>query len=235
MAESTVQKKPKKKYLATSLPPIKDRKNEGDEDADGDQDGDDDNDDDDGSSNDDDDDEGDIDGNEDNMSPSKKRKIKRDKDKLPIYPNITDLATWKKRHHLDPSTKVFIVIGGYGTLKKALKNRGWVENPDRKSPCFDLKWTLKAKDIDMNALEEHQVVNHFERNASITAKVGLCKSLRNLIWHANVDIDTFYPRCFDLNDPNDLEDYIEEFKTIKVSCLFRDYGLINGWYRLNPF
>ncbi len=47
------------------------------------------------------------------------------------------------------------------------------------------------------------MVNHFNKNNCITTKVGLCKNLRNLIWFNNVDIETFYPRCYDLCDEND--------------------------------
>jgi len=50
---------------------------------------------------------------------------------------------------------VFIVRGGYGDVKRALKQRGWVENKDKESICFDLKWTLKTKDIDTNTLMAH--------------------------------------------------------------------------------
>jgi hypothetical protein len=53
---------------------------------------------------------------------------------------------------VEEDTKVFIVSGGYGFLKKSLKKRGWVENKDHNSPCFDLKWTLKSKDINHSEL-----------------------------------------------------------------------------------
>lgn len=79
-----------------------------------------------------------------------------------------------------------------------------------------MKWTLRAKDIDHSRLCEFQIVNHFEKNTSITTKVGLAKNLRNLIWFNNVDIETFYPNCYDLNDVNDYEDFIETFKALKV-------------------
>jgi hypothetical protein len=65
------------------------------------------------------------------------------------------MATWKKKNRVDENTKVFIIRGGYGDIKKALKDRGWVENKDKDSCCFDLKWTLKTKDIDTNALLDH--------------------------------------------------------------------------------
>jgi hypothetical protein len=58
------------------------------------------------------------------------------------------MATWRKKNRVDENTKVFIIMGGYKDLKKALKARGWVENKDKESACFDLKYTLKSKDID---------------------------------------------------------------------------------------
>lgn len=45
-------------------------------------------------------------------------------------------------------------MGGYPDLKKALLKRGWVENPDHRSPCYDLKFTLMSKDIDYHALND---------------------------------------------------------------------------------
>lgn len=62
------------------------------------------------------------------------------------------MATWKKKHRVDDKTKVFIIKGGYGDIKRALKSRGWVENPDKESPCFDFKWTLKSSDITADNL-----------------------------------------------------------------------------------
>ena len=39
---------------------------------------------------------------------------------------ITDMKEWKKKNRVEQDTKVFIVKGGYGDVKKALKDRGWV-------------------------------------------------------------------------------------------------------------
>ena len=57
-------------------------------------------------------------------------------------PIITDWGLYRKRNRLTDE-KIFIVVGGYGTLRKALLERGWFENPDRNSPIFDLKFTIK--------------------------------------------------------------------------------------------
>lgn len=58
-------------------------------------------------------------------------------------PQITDEKLFRKRYKLAPDIKVFIVKGGYPTLKKALLERGWFENPDKHSPIFDLKFAIK--------------------------------------------------------------------------------------------
>lgn len=65
---------------------------------------------------------------------------------------MTDLHEWKKKNKVDESQKVFIVQGGYNDIKRALKRRGWIQNKDHQSLCFDLKWSLSAKDIPHKAL-----------------------------------------------------------------------------------
>ena len=54
------------------------------------------------------------------------------------------MKEWKKKYRINDNTKVFIVKGGggYDYLRASLSKRGWVENNDPNSPCFDLKWTV---------------------------------------------------------------------------------------------
>jgi hypothetical protein len=52
--------------------------------------------------------------------------LERNNPKKVIFPNITDLATWKKKYKVEDDVKVFICTGGYPDIKKALKKRGWV-------------------------------------------------------------------------------------------------------------
>jgi len=101
--------------------------------------------------------------------------------------------------------KIFIVVGGYGTLRKALVERGWFENPDRNSPVFDLKFAIRSDHPE--PLKDFQITNHFMKNNVITTKVGLCHSLKSLIWWNNVEVDSFFPKCFDLTDSNELDDF----------------------------
>lgn len=149
--------------------------------------------------------------------------MERNMPKLKVFANITDMKTWKKKHQVEEETKVFIVTGGYGFLKKSLKKRGWIENKDPNSPCFDLKWTLRSKDLDHNALLQTQLVNHFPKASAITTKVGLMHNLKNLIWHNNIDVETFYPRCYDLALTEEQEDFAQEYMAVKAECHLRKF------------
>ena len=86
------------------------------------------------------------------------------------------------------------MIGNYPTIKKTLNDKGWVENKDKTSPCFDLLWTLRQRDIDYESLKDGQIVNHFRFNGAITTKVGLCRNLGKVINYSSVDIDSFFPK-----------------------------------------
>jgi hypothetical protein len=87
---------------------------------------------------------------------------------------------WKKKYKVEKGTKVFICDPKYPDVRDSLLARGWVENKDYISHCFDLKWNFKAKDCDFNSLQDHQLLNHFPSTSTVTTKVGLTHSLRNL-------------------------------------------------------
>lgn len=78
------------------------------------------------------------------------------------------------------------MTGGYGELKKALKERGWYQNPDKNSPCFDFKYTLQGRELDYDHMHDFQMANHFQKAGCLTTKVGLTKSLRNMKWIRDV-------------------------------------------------
>jgi tubulin monoglycylase TTLL3/8 len=67
-------------------------------------------------------------------------------------------------------------------------------------------------DIDYYRLAPHQVVNHFNNSQGLTSKFGLARNLRTLILGHNIDIDKFFPRCYDLGDQPDFENFVENFK-----------------------
>lgn len=119
-----------------------------------------------------------------------------------------DLQTWKRKNGVGFYQKVFIIKGGYADLSKALIDKGWFENEDVWSPHYDFKWTTKICDINYFALRNHQSVNHFNNNHHLTSKYGLTRRLRTLSLGHNVDVDRFYPRCYDLGDQIDFENFV---------------------------
>lgn len=66
-------------------------------------------------------------------------------------------------------------------------------------------------------------MNHFAKATTITTKVGLTHSLKNLVWFNNQDMDTFYPRCFDLTISEEVEDFETDFKLTKAQCWLKRY------------
>ena len=71
-----------------------------------------------------------------------------------------------------------------------------------------MKWTTKICDIDYAELRNGQIVNHFNNNHHLTSKYGITRRLRSLPIVYNIDIDRFYPRCFDMGDQNEFENFV---------------------------
>ena len=150
------------------------------------------------------------------IEPDLKAFMERNMPKLQVFTNITDMKVWRKKNQVEDDQRVFIVSGGYGWLKKTLRKRGWKENKDHDSPCWDFKWTLRSKDINHNEIKPGQLVNHFPKACAITTKVGLMHNLKNLIWFNNIDIETFYPRCYDLCLTEEQDDFAQEYMAVKA-------------------
>ena len=67
-------------------------------------------------------------------------------------------------------------------------------------------------------------MNHFLKNNLITTKTGLTHSLKNLIWWSNIEIDSFFPKSFDLTENEELEDFKNEFRFNKAECIVKMYA-----------
>lgn len=67
------------------------------------------------------------------------------------------------------------------------------------------------------------MVNHFEKNNLITTKVGLTHSLKNLIWWNNISVNSFFPKCFDLTENEELDDFKNEYMFIKAESVVKKY------------
>lgn len=107
---------------------------------------------------------------------------------------------------------VYVTDGSCPDLKGCMDARGWQLNPSATSALFDLRWTLQEADSDILTLQPGQINNHFPQNHILTTKVGLLKSLRDLRWSADCDEETFFPRAYDLSDPAQKDDWIDDFK-----------------------
>ncbi|ETW02883.1 hypothetical protein, variant 1 [Aphanomyces invadans] len=142
-----------------------------------------------------------------------------------LVPEAKDFASWKKRNGVAPDTKVFCMTGWYPVIKDTLEKRGWFHNPDRNSPYFDLKWALKSDDLKNVKLHDDQLVNHFLQNTAITTKSGLLHNLRNVTWFLSEDIDSFFPRAYDLNEPADMQSYIQDFRYIRAEGMLKRLGV----------
>ena len=137
------------------------------------------------------------------------------------------MSLWKKKHKVEKREKVFICSSGYHAMKREFMRLGWVENKDKYSVCFDFKWVCKRKDIDFRALKEGQIVNHFSAS-QITAKSGLCRAIRDLIWYSTEDHHSFFPKCYDLIDEDMMDEFVEEFKLVKAESILKDFVKAEG-------
>jgi len=106
-----------------------------------------------------------------------------------------------------------ILVGGNKSVKVEANSRGIkVLQQQDDSNLFDVKWTLGHADIDFCKLSAFQFVNHFPCTASeLGAKVGLNRNLKSLGWFDGVEVDGFFPRMYNLSNPWELQDFIEDF------------------------
>lgn len=137
--------------------------------------------------------------------------------------NCYTLEDWKRRNRVGSDKFVFSCFNGYPDMRKALLDRGWIENLDPSSIFFDFKFALGGRNIDFRALQKNQYVNHFQRNGEITRKVCLMRNLRNMYWYKAIDVNGFFPRCFDLADCIDYENFVNDFKATKAESILKLY------------
>eukprot|EP00913_Durusdinium_trenchii_P001860 g1722.t1 len=74
------------------------------------------------------------------------------------------------------------------------------------SQIFHLKWTVSDSEADYCELREGALFNHFQKNRELTTKVGLANNLRRFACEEQVDIDRFFPRCYDMSSASDVQE-----------------------------
>ena len=145
-----------------------------------------------------------------------RNKIKTEKD------NYEKINQPEKNSKYEFINKHYFITGTYPDVEKNLKKRGWTKMTREKNPSLTFIWTLRTVDVNFPTLKSHQIPNHFKLNGSLTRKSGLCKNIRNL-YFKGIDPNNFYPRCYDLCDKNDLNDFFQDFfftKALSILKLF---------------
>uniref|UniRef100_A0A8C5T080 Uncharacterized protein n=1 Tax=Malurus cyaneus samueli TaxID=2593467 RepID=A0A8C5T080_9PASS len=72
-------------------------------------------------------------------------------------------------------------------------------------------WTLRLGGIDRELLQRIEMVNHHPGAHALNTKVGgLCQSLKNSSCFEQVDLNSFFPRCYRLGIVEEQEAFIGE-------------------------
>lgn len=160
--------------------------------------------------------------------PSKYASKQRDDnlDTLLMYRNANDfeflMNEYIRRQSLNEHTKIFVLTGQYEFIRRALKKRGWFENKNSSSCAFHFKWTYTDSDSDYKNLKPGQLFNHFLCNRELTTKSGLSKNLRN-ITDNKINVDTFFPRCYDLGDNFQVKELIKDYNSTAVLNILKKF------------
>ena len=127
----------------------------------------------------------------------------------------------EKKEKKSDEQKTFLVLGGYPDVVNAILKRGYKQIKNQEDKTVDFLYVLKNVDIPFQDLKNNQLVNHYWKANQLTRKSNLLKNLRNL-YFKNICIDNFYPRAYELSDKNDLEDFIEDFKTNRAIVILKE-------------
>ena len=135
---------------------------------------------------------------------------------------ISAYDNWKISNGYPQSTRFFIIAGNYPDIRKALRQRGWVENNDQESNFFDLKWSRNAR-IPQNLLD-WQLYNHFPRNFELSAKWQLYEGIKKTNKVTSTSYLRFFPRSFRL-DSKGFDEFFEHYKVIFAISILKDYKI----------
>eukprot|EP00930_Biecheleria_cincta_P033051 TRINITY_DN2289_c0_g2_i1.p1 TRINITY_DN2289_c0_g2~~TRINITY_DN2289_c0_g2_i1.p1 ORF type:complete len:1642 (-),score=322.61 TRINITY_DN2289_c0_g2_i1:205-5130(-) len=85
-----------------------------------------------------------------------------------------------------------------------------------------LRWRTADSEADYRQLRPGEFFNHFQNNRMLTTKAGLAQSLSQHMVSAGVDVDSFFPRCYDTAHKSEREDFLLDFRrsaVLKIASL----------------
>lgn len=134
----------------------------------------------------------------------------------------TNMEEYLKKVGLQENTKVFCCNTQDSYVRRALLSFGWYENKNINSFFFDLKWVYIDDENDYKFLIEGQYYNHFQNNKELTTKIGLTNNMKEYCEYG-VNFDEFYPRCYDLGNNKEMNEFIIDFENTNMMILLKKH------------
>lgn len=91
----------------------------------------------------------------------------------------------------------------------------------RKSKCTVVNVLVKTSDWAHLTKNQNILINRFNKSP-FTSKEGLCSALKDFHWfYEEGKSETYFPRCFNVFNPDELNEFIENFRTTACISLLR--------------
>jgi hypothetical protein len=85
-----------------------------------------------------------------------------------------------------------------------------------------LTWCTADTEADYRRLQPGEFFNHFHNNKELTTKIGLARNLSEHAVASRERVDNFFPRCYDVAQRADREDFVLDFRrsaALKIAML----------------
>ena len=108
--------------------------------------------------------------------------------------------------------------------RRAAKKLGWIQVPQNKDAKrnFQIRFNIGDLEGAANDLKPNQFYNHFPNNRELTTKAGLCRNLWfNCFEEATYKISHIFPRCYDLSDMKQVDQFISDFNQTAILTILK--------------
>ncbi|KRX02675.1 hypothetical protein PPERSA_12015 [Pseudocohnilembus persalinus] len=131
------------------------------------------------------------------------------------------MLEFNKRMSYPENTRIFIMNSKDTHIRQCLNLFGFKENTISNSTIYDLKWTYNDQKDDYISLNPGQYFNHFKNNAELTTKSRLLVNLRNNQVYGESMMDEFFPRCYDLGNEQERQDFSNDFDQTAIHNMLK--------------